>query len=100
MRNGFGTDCLPARRAIELNQSLGGGVLLAQRLVVMERRGDLLSELLAELDSPLIVGVDAPNGALDERDVLVHGDELTEGERGQRVAENGGRGTVAREDAG
>ncbi len=63
----------------------------------MERRGDLLGKLLAKLNAPLIVGVDAPNGALDERDVLVHGDELTEGKRGQRVAENGGRGTVALE---
>ncbi len=65
----------------------------------MERRGDLLGKLLAKLNAPLIVGVDFPYCALDVRDVLVHGDELSEGERGLRVAENGGRGAVALEHA-
>ena len=66
----------------------------------MEGRGDLLGKLLAQLDAPLVVGVDAPDRALDKRDVLVQGDELAERERGQRVAEDRGRRTVALKAAG
>lgn len=66
----------------------------------MEGRGDLLGKLLTQLDAPLVVGVDAPDRALDKRDVLVQGDELAECERGQRVAEDRGRRTVALKAAG
>ena len=66
----------------------------------MEGRGDLLGKLLAQLDAPLVVGVDAPDRALDKRDVLVQGDELAERKRGQRVAEDRGRRTVALKAAG
>ena len=61
----------------------------------MEGRGNLLGKLLAQLDAPLVVGVDAPDRALDKRDVLVQGDELAECERGQRVAEDRGRRAIA-----
>ena len=90
-----------AIRAVELDQGLGGSVLSGQSLVILgDGRGDLLGELLAQLDAPLIVGVQTPHGALDEGDVLVQGDELAERERGQCHAEDGGGRAVAGEHAG
>ncbi len=67
----------PARRsvalgAVVLDQAAGRGILIGQgRVVLRDRRGDLHRELLAELDAPLVEGVDAPDHALDERDVLI-----------------------------
>ena len=81
--------------AIELDERLGRSVLLGLGGVVVEGRGDLLGKLLAELDAPLVVRVDAPDRALDKRDVLVQGDELAKRERGQRVTEDRGRRAVA-----
>ena len=82
-------------RAIELDERLGRSVLLGLGGVVVEGRGDLLGKLLAQLNAPLVVGVDAPDRTLDKRDVLVQGDELAERERGQRVAKDRGRRAVA-----
>ena len=40
--------------AVELDQALGGGVLGGEGVVVLgDGRGDLLGQLLAELDAPL-----------------------------------------------
>ena len=87
--------------AVELDQALGGGVLGGEGVVVLgDGRGDLLGQLLAELDAPLIVGVEAPHGAFHEGDVLVQGDELADCERGQGHTEDGGGRTVAGEHAG
>ena len=69
-------------------------------VVLGDGRGDLLGKLLAELDAPLVVGVEAPDGAFNEGDVLVQGDELADGERGQGHTEDGGGRTVAGEHAG
>lgn len=75
-----------AIRAVELDQGLGGSVLKRPGLVILgDGRSDLLGELLAQLDAPLIVGVQTPHGALDEGDVLVQGDELAERERGRKA---------------
>ena len=75
--------------AVELDQGLGGSVLSGQSLVILgDGRGDLLGELLAQLDAPLIVGVQTPHGAFNEGDVLVQGDELADCERGQCHAED------------
>ncbi len=73
-------------RAIELDERLGRSVLLGLGGVIVEGRGNLLGELLTQLNAPLVIGVDAPDRALDKRDVLIQGDELAECERGQRVA--------------
>src|SRR5207245_8406261 len=48
-----------------------------------ELRRDLGGELLAELDSPLIEGIDLPDRRLREDAVLLEGDERAEGERRQ-----------------
>ena len=59
-----------------------------------------LASCLPSSTPRLVVGVDAPHGTLDERDVLVQGDELAEGERREGVTEDGGRRAVAGEHAG
>ena len=43
-------------------------------------RLDLLCKLLAKLDTPLVVGVNVPDDALDEDFVLVRSDQLAQGE--------------------
>src|SRR5713226_8827812 len=53
------------------------------RLVVdlrpaFEFQNDALGQHLAQLDAPLVEGVDAPDGALGENAVLVESDELAE----------------------
>ena len=45
----------------------------------MELGDDALREHLAELDTPLVEGVDLPDHALGEHAVLVERDELTQG---------------------
>ena len=72
----------------------------ASASVIVEGGHDLLGELLAELDAPLVVGVDTPHDALDEGDVLVERDERAERVRREVDAEDGGRRPVALEDAG
>src|SRR5437660_12729484 len=59
---------------------------VVRRAVMPERRlglaldlgDDALGELLAQLDAPLIEGVDVPDDALGEHAVLVEGDQLAE----------------------
>src|SRR5437763_17215076 len=46
---------------------------------ILHRRRKLLGEPLAELNAPLIEGIDAPDDALREHAVLVERDELTQG---------------------
>ena len=58
---------------------------------------DLAGEDLAELDAPLVEGVDVPDDALGEDLVLVEGDEGAEGAGGELVGEEGVGGVVALE---
>jgi hypothetical protein len=58
---------------------------------------DLLGKRLAELDTPLVEGVDVPDGTLGEGQVLVVGDQSTQSGRGDLLGQNGGGGTVAQE---
>ena len=60
-----------------------------------EDRRQLLRHHLAELDAPLVEGVDAPHGALDEHGVLVERHQLPQDRRGQLRGEDGGAGPVA-----
>lgn len=87
-----------AVRTIELNQALGGGVLGSGSVVVPgDGRDDLLGRLPAELDAPLIVGTETPDGAFGGGDMFVQGDELTDCEQGQDHTEDGGGRTVTDE---
>ncbi|MPM23084.1 hypothetical protein SDC9_69547 [bioreactor metagenome] len=88
-------------RPVVPDQRLGGRVLGRQRgLVAGHRRGQVLGHRLAELDAPLVEGVDAPDDALGEGDVLVQRDQLTEHGRGQLGRHDRGGRLVARELAG
>ena len=64
--------------AVVLDESLRGRVLGGEGIVVVEGGRDLLGELLAQLDAPLVVAVEPPDRALDEGDVLIECDELAE----------------------
>ena len=61
---------------------------------------DLLGELLAELDAPLVEAVDAPHHALGEGEVLVERDQLAEHGRGQLGRHDRRGRPVAGEDPG
>src|SRR4051812_43314047 len=63
---------------VEVDQSTGRGVVAGDRRVAVELGQDLRSELLAELDAPLIEAVDVPDDALDEDLVLVQRDQRAE----------------------
>src|SRR3984885_5885936 len=66
----------PLLHAGEQLQHRGGRRVAAAR--VLHCRRQLLGELLAELDAPLVEGIDAPRDALREYAVLVERDETTE----------------------
>ena len=60
------------------DESVGGAVVVEFSVSLGEFREDLLSELLAEFNTPLVVAVDVPDHALREDLVFVHGDEGAE----------------------
>src|SRR5512139_144937 len=67
-------------------------------LPALELRDDSLGQLLAQLDTPLVERVDAPNRALGKDDVLVKGDEFPKGFGGEPPGENQVGRAVALED--
>ena len=80
---------------------------VVRRTVVGERgfrlgfefRDDALGQDFAELDAPLVEGVDLPDGALGEDRMFVKSDELAESFRRQLGGQDGVRRAVALEDA-
>src|SRR5580765_121364 len=90
---------ISCRRAIAADQCVGGAVVLQVGLGVRaELTRDLLGQHLAELDAPLVEGVDGPHRALGEHAVLVERDEGTECERGELVEQECVGRAVAVED--
>ncbi len=63
----------------------------------LQLRDDAPGEHLAELHPPLVKRVDLPDRALSKDDVLIEGNELPQGLRGQPVKEDRGGGPVALE---
>ena len=92
--------CVPMFTVVG-DKRTGGRILIRKcRFVTCDRGTKIVRHLLAELHSPLVEGVDAPHDALDERDVLVEGDQLTEN-RGAKVGgHDRRRRLIAFEDAG
>src|SRR4051812_24616285 len=77
------------------DQAVGGTVVLELWLLSgLELRDDPLRELLAQLDAPLVEGVDVPDRALGEDGVLVERHQRAEGVRGEAVGEDHVRGPV------
>src|SRR5439155_1463051 len=65
--------------AITADQGIGRTVMIELGLCAgVEFRNDAQRQHLAELDPPLVEGVDVPDGALREHAVLVERDELPE----------------------
>src|SRR6185436_2304482 len=61
------------------DQGVRRAVVAELRLrLALELRDDPLGQHLAQLDAPLVEGVDLPDRALGEDAVLVEGDELAE----------------------
>ena len=61
-----------------LDEPVGRAVVVEFGVGLGKFRKDLLGELLAEFNTPLVVTVDVPDNALGEDLVFVHGDEGTE----------------------
>lgn len=72
-------------------------VVLGRRLRVVKLGLNLLGQDLSELDTPLVKGVDVPDGALGEGQVLVVGDQGTESTGGDLLSKDGGGGAVTEE---
>ena len=66
--------------------------------VAFELSDDLLREHLAQLDTPLVEGVDVPDDALGEDGVLVECDQLAEGFGCEDFGEDGIRRAIAFEN--
>src|SRR5690554_6916124 len=72
-----------------IDEPVGGGIVPDHGRIAGQFGEDRLGELFAELDSPLIEGVDVPDDPLDEDFVLVEGDEGAEGGGGELREEDG-----------
>ena len=84
--------------AVLRDEGVGRGVVREGGLLLGDEFAhDLLREDLAELDAPLVEGVDVPDDALDEDLVLVERDERAEREGRELVGEQRVRRAVAGE---
>src|SRR5215470_16559609 len=85
--------------AIAADEGVGRAVVLEGGFRArFELADDALGEHLAQLYTPLVEGVDAPDRPLGEHGMLVQGHELAEGLRGEPVEEDGVGWTIALED--
>ena len=83
LRSSHGLDYLMAVKDGALDAKFKGGTQqIAQRLA------DALGERLAQLDAPLVKGVDPPDGALREDIMLVERDQFPERVRGQAFGQD------------
>ena len=80
-----------------VDQTTGGSIVLVAWLWRVELGLDLLGEALSELNTPLVEGVDVPDGALSEGDVLVVGDQSSESGWSDLLGEDRGGWAVAQE---
>ena len=74
-----------------LDESVRGAIMLQFSVGLGKFRKDLLRELLAEFNTPLVVAVDVPDHALSEDFVFVHGTESAETFRRNVVHHDGVR---------
>src|SRR5215471_328414 len=85
--------------AIAADEGVGRAVVLESGLRArFQLADDALGEHLAQLDAPLVEGIDAPDRPLGEHGMLVEGHELAERLRGEPVEEDGVGRPIALED--
>src|SRR5215469_15536813 len=86
--------------AVAADEGVGRAVVLEGgfRAARFQLADDALGEHLAQLDAPLVEGVDAPDRPLGEHGVLVEGHELAQRLRGEPVEEDGVGRAVALEN--
>ena len=84
---------------VVINQRSGRRILTSQNLTVTLNSGNQVQrQLLTELNTPLVEGIDAPHNTLNEGDVLVQGNQGAQNARGQARRHDGGGGAVTAED--
>lgn len=81
----------------QVDESVGAAVVAADLALAIELAENALGKLLAELNTPLVVGVDVPDCALNESEVLVVSDQSTESTRGDLLGEDRSGRPVAEE---
>src|SRR5262252_6925654 len=85
--------------AVAADEGVGRAVVLEGGVRArLQLADDALGEHLAQLDAPLVEGVDAPDRPLGEHGVLVEGHELAERLGGEPVEEDGVGRPIALED--
>lgn len=80
-----------------VDQASGGNIMGGNLGVVLQLSQDNLCQLLTQLDTPLVEGVDAPDSTFNEGNHLVVCDQSTQSCRGDLLAQNGGCWSVTRE---
>ena len=86
--------------AIAPDECVRRTVMLEWRLLyTFQLRDNPFRQYLAQLDAPLIEGINLPDRPLGEYAVLVEGNQLAERLRGQALCDNGIRRPIAFEDA-
>ena len=80
-----------------VDESIGRAVMSGHRTVSTHLWFYCLGQLLAQLHSPLVIGVDVPDDALGEDLLLVHGYQRSQGEGGDHVHHDAVGGSVASE---
>jgi len=80
-----------------VDKAVGRRVMIGNRLRSIKLRKDGLCELLAQLNSPLIVRVDVPDDSLNKDLVLIHGNQASQDEGGEFGVHNGVGGFVSSE---
>ena len=72
---------------VVINQRSGRRILTSQNLAVTLNSGNQVQrQLLTELNTPLVEGVNTPNNTLNEGDVLVQGNQGAQNARGRGAA--------------
>jgi hypothetical protein len=81
-----------------VDETGGRGVVVLDVRLVTKLAKNVLSQDLAELDTHLVVRVDAPDGTLDVNLVLVESNQGTQSGRGKLLEHDAVGGLVALED--
>src|SRR5580658_8988722 len=90
----------PLHFAIAPDQCIGRTIVFELRFrLTLEFRDDVLRELFAQFDAPLVEGVDLPDGSLGKDTVFVKRDQRTQSRRRQAFQKQRIGWTIALENA-